>query len=234
MNTQEGNKQNSKKQEVKKAGVGGAAAGAALAGAATMVYDKTSGQNFAQVETADGHIVGIWADTDNNGIYDTEFVRATPIEEEVEAQTEEVVQAETVTQSEQGQTFSEAFADARAELGAGGVFEWNGQEYNTFYAEEWQNMNEAQHNEWAALPIDEKLDYYDNIDQIDEMGDDNLLAEEEFESSEDTYEADEIEDDNLLAEGQLEGSEDTYEADDDTYEDDEFNNDDDTCDWELV
>ncbi|NLR94443.1 hypothetical protein [Flammeovirga agarivorans] len=33
-------------------------------------------------------------------------------------------------------TFNEAFAAARKELGAGGVFEWNGTHYATFYAEE--------------------------------------------------------------------------------------------------
>ncbi len=33
-------------------------------------------------------------------------------------------------------TFAEAFSTARQELGAGGVFVWNGNLYNTFYAEE--------------------------------------------------------------------------------------------------
>jgi len=182
MSKKQENKKKAKKQEVQKAGLGGAAGGMALAGAGVMAYDKTSGQDFAQFETADGHVVGIWADTDNNGIYDTEFIRATPIPEEEQDAEVVVIQAETVIVSEEGQSFSEAFADARNELGAGGVFEWNGQQYNTFYAEEWQDMSEGQQNEWADLPVDEKLDYYDNIDDYDaDLGnDDNLIAEEEI------------------------------------------------------
>ena len=38
-------------------------------------------------------------------------------------------------------SFSEAFAAAREEVGPGGVFEWNGNVYNTYYADEWENMS---------------------------------------------------------------------------------------------
>ena len=37
-------------------------------------------------------------------------------------------------------SFSEAFATARSEVGAGGAFEWRGNVYGTYYAEEWNNM----------------------------------------------------------------------------------------------
>jgi len=37
-------------------------------------------------------------------------------------------------------SFSEAFAAARAEVGAGGVFAWHGGVYGTYYADEWNNM----------------------------------------------------------------------------------------------
>lgn len=37
-------------------------------------------------------------------------------------------------------SFAEAFAAARAEVGAGGVFEWHGGVYGTYYAEEWNSM----------------------------------------------------------------------------------------------
>lgn len=40
-------------------------------------------------------------------------------------------------------SFNEAFAAARAEVGAGGAFEWRGNVYGTFYAEEWHNMSPA-------------------------------------------------------------------------------------------
>ena len=41
----------------------------------------------------------------------------------------------------QAPSFSDAFAQARAELGPGGVFEYNGKLYNTFYSSEWNNMS---------------------------------------------------------------------------------------------
>lgn len=47
-------------------------------------------------------------------------------------------------------SFSEAFAAARSEVGAGGVFEWHGKTYNTFYAEEWDSMSPAQRNSFFA------------------------------------------------------------------------------------
>ena len=37
-------------------------------------------------------------------------------------------------------SFNKAFAAARAEVGAGGAFEWRGQVYGTYYADEWDAM----------------------------------------------------------------------------------------------
>ncbi len=39
-------------------------------------------------------------------------------------------------------SFNEAFAAARAEVGAGGAFEWRGNIYGTYYADEWNNMSD--------------------------------------------------------------------------------------------
>lgn len=47
-------------------------------------------------------------------------------------------------------SFNEAFAAARAEVGAGGVFEWHGRTYNTYYAEEWNDMSPAERNDFYA------------------------------------------------------------------------------------
>lgn len=41
-------------------------------------------------------------------------------------------------------SFSEAFAAARSEVGAGGAFEWRGNVYGTYYAEEWNRMTPAE------------------------------------------------------------------------------------------
>lgn len=51
-------------------------------------------------------------------------------------------------------SFSEAFADARAQVGAGGVFEWRGHVYNTYYESEWDNMSSAERAEFQS-----KVDY---------------------------------------------------------------------------
>jgi hypothetical protein len=57
-------------------------------------------------------------------------------------------------------SFEDAFSSAREELGAGGVFAWHGQYYNTFYAEELNDDNQpvveyevAEHH--SLEPLDE-------------------------------------------------------------------------------
>lgn len=59
-------------------------------------------------------------------------------------------------------SFSEAFKTARAEVGAGGIFEWHGQLYNTYLKEEWAAMDKGDRAEFFAsidkdfLPGDEE------------------------------------------------------------------------------
>lgn len=67
-------------------------------------------------------------------------------------------------------SFGEAFAEARAEVGPGGIFEWHGHLYGTYTADEWNNMSP-----------DEKADYnshfaWNNIDTT-ESDVHNLVAE---------------------------------------------------------
>lgn len=45
-------------------------------------------------------------------------------------------------------SFSEAFAAARAEVGPGGAFEWHGNVYGTYTAEEWDNLSVEQREEY--------------------------------------------------------------------------------------
>lgn len=47
-------------------------------------------------------------------------------------------------------SFGEAFAAARAEVGPGGVFEWHGQLYGTYYADEWNSMSAAERAEYNS------------------------------------------------------------------------------------
>lgn len=46
-------------------------------------------------------------------------------------------------------SFGEAFAAARAEVGPGGCFEWHGNVYGTYTAEEWNSMTADQRAEWS-------------------------------------------------------------------------------------
>lgn len=46
-------------------------------------------------------------------------------------------------------TFNEAFAAARAEVGPGGCFEWHGNVYGTYTAEEWNHMTAEERAEWS-------------------------------------------------------------------------------------
>ena len=49
-------------------------------------------------------------------------------------------------------SFGEAFAHARAEVGPGGIFEWRGNTYGTYYVDEWNSMTPADKDEyWAAV-----------------------------------------------------------------------------------
>ena len=48
-----------------------------------------------------------------------------------------------------GKSFSQAFAEARAEVGPGGVFHWHGGVYNTYTKEEWDAMSAEEKHEFA-------------------------------------------------------------------------------------
>lgn len=49
-----------------------------------------------------------------------------------------------------GMSFNEAFAAARAEVGAGGCFTWHGGVYGTYYATEWDAMSAEQKADYEA------------------------------------------------------------------------------------
>ena len=51
-------------------------------------------------------------------------------------------------------SFSQAFADARSQVGPGGAFEWRGHVYSTYYEEEWNNMSTEERAEYQS-----KIDY---------------------------------------------------------------------------
>lgn len=47
-------------------------------------------------------------------------------------------------------SFTDAFDTARMEVGPGGVFEWHGYIYSTYTEEEWNNMSQAERDEYGA------------------------------------------------------------------------------------
>ena len=143
---------------------GGFAAGAA-AGSAASTYAATAGtaapQEAAQPagETAE-ETTGetVTAEQESSATEETaasasatEEVQEAPQPEDVLLATDEGVR---VAQVNDDASFSEAFADARAQVGAGGVFEWRGHVYGTYYEEEWDNMTPEQRAQYQS-----KIDY---------------------------------------------------------------------------
>lgn len=55
-----------------------------------------------------------------------------------------------VAHVDDGVSFSEAFAAARAQVGAGGVFEWHGKLYGTYYETEWESMSQEERARWQV------------------------------------------------------------------------------------
>lgn len=91
-----------------------------------------------------------------------EPIYAAPDPEDVLVATDEGVR---IAQVDDNATFAEAFADARAQVGPGGAFEWRGHVYNTYYEEEWNSMSADERAEYQ-----QKIDYEaitgDNTDTV--------------------------------------------------------------------
>lgn len=99
----------------------------------------------------------------------------------------------SVASSHDGLSFDAAFAAARAEVGPGGVFYWNGGVYGTYYEEE-----------WAAMSAEERLAFTQSVqpavrpqaisaEQLAEMGA-TPVAETSVEASSETETPSEPED----------------------------------------
>lgn len=113
---------------------GGILLGAGAVGAAHLISDHLANADEEAVapetETADAET----ADAD------------TTAEPAADADTQAVAPVANV---QPGLSFDQAFAQARAELGPGGVFHWRGGIYGTYYADEWNAMSEAERHDFA-------------------------------------------------------------------------------------
>lgn len=123
--------------------VGGFAAGA-MAGAGISAYASTNETPVAEESTETQQEELTTSSTPEN-------VQETPQSEDVLLATDEGVR---VAQVNDDVSFSEAFADARAQVGPGGVFEWHGRVYGTYYKEEWDNMSAEERAQYQS-----KIDY---------------------------------------------------------------------------
>ncbi len=146
------------------------AVGAAIAGIA--LNDQSSSEEITEIflDTDGDNIADtLIADTNEDGVFEV-------IEQPtVEASSEEPISqawnpheapiASTGTVNDE-MSFSEAFSSAREELGAGGVFSWQGEYYNTFYTEELDENNqptvEFQTTDQHDLPA---IEYESNADE---------------------------------------------------------------------
>ena len=107
-------------------------------------------------------------------------------------------------------SFGEAFAAARAEVGAGGIFEWHGQVFGTYYGNEWNAMSPEEHDQyWADVHhtvavMEEEMAEADN--EVGLEGEPSMMAEAESSEEEPTEEP--VVEPEPLAEAEIELDED--------------------------
>ena len=132
--------------------VGGFAAGVAsgVAGSA-MASTPNKEVNEEVITTSETVIEEEPVKVEEQSVPVTETLQPVPNPEDVLLATDEGVR---IAQVNDEVSFSEAFADARAQVGAGGVFEWRGHVYGTYYEEEWNNMSSEERTQYQS-----KIDY---------------------------------------------------------------------------
>lgn len=115
-----------------------------------------TGDAKVEIENGNVHVSSIQTtDEQPSLVTDTHEPQAAPDPEDAIVATATGVR---VAQVDDNASFSQAFADARAQVGPGGVFEWHGRVYGTYYKDEWDNMTAEQKHEYQA-----SIDYKDVI-----------------------------------------------------------------------
>lgn len=119
--------------------------------------DKTTNGGVNWKEVAIGGIAGIALGTSStlfaesvsaeNGSQET-FEESINPDEEILEESVDNGYAPMASCVNDEMSFDEAFAAARAEVGPGGVFEWHGSLYGTYYASEWNAMDSSAQNEF--------------------------------------------------------------------------------------
>ena len=97
-------------------------------------------------------------------------------------------------------SFDDAFAQARAEVGPGGVFAWHKGIYGTYYTDEWEAMSDDQKAEFVQSVNPQVRANLVDTDNISEENPDIIIADDNNEVAEDNEEVvddnEEVADDN--------------------------------------
>ena len=102
-----------------------------------------------------------------------------PAHIEVESFTEEEFVSLAKVDTE-GMSFNEAFAAARAEVGSGGVFEWRGGYYGTYYENEWAEFSDEFKREFSNHNWENEFDDQNNAVDVELVADDSEHIEMSF------------------------------------------------------
>lgn len=129
---------NSNKGKIIAAAAGGFVAGAAMGGA-TMAMAQSSDETVVPEEVVTENTEETSNPEETSNAAETLNVTEAvpPTQEQVILANDEGIRYAHVS----ADNFNDAFAQARAQVGAGGVFEYNGKLYGTYYADEWNEMS---------------------------------------------------------------------------------------------
>lgn len=144
----------------------------------------------------DGKVDSIIVDENQDGVYDTEIELvndSATYSDSVYTYTPEPYEVLDIADNvNDNMSFAEAFATAREEVGAGGIFYWQGKPYGTYYESEWNSMSEDDKSDyWDAVyktttgsedsydaPVaPEPIGEYDVLDVADNVNDDMSFAD---------------------------------------------------------
>lgn len=139
------------------AGVAAGVAGSAFVHAQTSteavnatsenIVSATTNESTNQNAAATNTVIPAVSSPTTDAVHEDAKPEASPAPEEIVLTT---ANGANVAHVDNSLTFGEAFADARNQVGPGGVFSYNGQLYNTYYREEWNNLTSDQKNEYYA------------------------------------------------------------------------------------
>lgn len=122
---------------------------------------KSAGKGSKTAAAAGGFVAGAAVGAGTTAaasVPSTEPIQAEEVEAETVATEEAPAPEQAILANDEGiryahvdaDNFSDAFAQARAQVGAGGVFEYQGRLYSTYTAEEWNSMSPAERAEYQS------------------------------------------------------------------------------------